>query len=595
MPPSAPDPLLYTLFKGSFAAAEAREPRHAAAARDAVLSWGSSSSAWSLLWRETGGRADYAPAAEVSSQATSCRQRRPVACTVDTFVQAAVNGGGGFLQVPTWGYGGGRGEKVTGSIRSRVVEQVMDGAAVVVHVEGLRGKEGGEKGGGEVLWERVLLWWWSSAVGGKAVITAWPVDHPDVPLRKKILRDREVLLIVANEQAMHENAGTVNTTIDIATINYLPKRFRFLSGGFRHDWARKRAQQLLLKLQEAMAAQQKPAAIGLGAMVSKIMGHTKGNGAHAEEWNAQCECLLQRATESLAAWEEIEPDGIETMKLAVKQHLEESTMDLQHMLKHIPSFGGDHVSPGHANTEPMEPHSLPRLFQRYCAFGSGLAAVGDAKLYSVQVRLQSSAAHTIFTAMRKGAFWASYSPVPNTKSVQRTLTPCALLPDTQAVLLRLEKDKWAMSSRKGPNAGVNVWRGIQTSREIKSGRYLVVIASGTALVEAVLKSEQMPASMRTGRTSRQTAESSSGLFTHIAFHIVSTGSHTDVTIVAVSPSPCLAPFPAMSHVVTSFEAGLHSAEGLKHGSPRMQARSDFVADATSEDKAALKAAGIIME
>lgn len=99
MPPSAPDPLLYTLFKGSFAAAEAREPRHAAAARDAVLSWGSSSSAWSLLWRETGGRADYAPAAEVSSQATSCRQRRPVACTVDTFVQAAVNGGGGFLQV----------------------------------------------------------------------------------------------------------------------------------------------------------------------------------------------------------------------------------------------------------------------------------------------------------------------------------------------------------------------------------------------------------------------------------------------------------------------------------------------------------------
>lgn len=79
---------------------------------------------------------------------------------------------------------------------------------------------------------------------------------------------------------MHENAGTVNTTIDIATINYLPKRFRFLSGGFRHDWARKRAQQLLLKLQEAMAAQQKPAAIGLGAMVSKIMGHTKGELSH---------------------------------------------------------------------------------------------------------------------------------------------------------------------------------------------------------------------------------------------------------------------------------------------------------------------------
>lgn len=78
------------------------------------------------------------------------------------------------------------------------MEWVIEDTAAIIHVEGLRPR--GAKDAGEVLWERVMLWWWSSPVSGSAAITAWPVDHPDVPLRKHVHRDREILLVMVNEQ-----------------------------------------------------------------------------------------------------------------------------------------------------------------------------------------------------------------------------------------------------------------------------------------------------------------------------------------------------------------------------------------------------------
>lgn len=99
MPPPGTNPLVYSLFKGDFTASQARDVTHASTCRGALLAWASSDTAWTKMSSDAGGRSDYAPTGEVSSQATSCRQRWRVACSVENFLRVAPDGGGCYLQV----------------------------------------------------------------------------------------------------------------------------------------------------------------------------------------------------------------------------------------------------------------------------------------------------------------------------------------------------------------------------------------------------------------------------------------------------------------------------------------------------------------
>lgn len=74
-------------------------------------------------------------------------------------------------------------------------------------------------------------------------------------------------------------AQSTHSMIDIVTMNLLQKPFRLLPSGTRHNWAAKRANELLLKLQEALLAerqQSNQSDSSLGTLVKRVLSRNSG-------------------------------------------------------------------------------------------------------------------------------------------------------------------------------------------------------------------------------------------------------------------------------------------------------------------------------